>query len=70
MNRKQGIALLKEITERHLVEPSFASIEKNHQGSYNLIIRGDCKIQELKELLAEKNLTIEWDKDYFTIFEH
>ncbi len=71
MDRTDAVALLREITDKRLVEPSFISIEKNKHGTYNLIIKGESDIKELKELVAGKNLVIEEDKKgNYVIYKH
>jgi len=71
LDRQEAIALLKELTDLKIIQPSFVAIEKNKQSGFVVIIKGDCDIQALKELVAERNLAIETEKgkDTITIFE-
>ena len=71
LDRHEAVALLKELNDLNIVHPSFVAIEKRKHGSFVIVIKGDCDIRALKELVAEKNLAIETDKgkDTVTIFE-
>ncbi len=57
------MALLKELIDKGLIAPSLISVEKNDQGTYDLILKGNCDAKELKEAVAEKDLLIEEQKD-------
>jgi hypothetical protein len=56
------LKLLKELTEREIVQPSLVSIEKNIQGTVNLILKIDCGIDPLNQFVAEKSLSIKEEK--------
>ena len=59
MERKEAVALLRELVEKKTVQPSFVAIEENRNGTFNLIIQDDCSSQELRQLAAAKKLLVE-----------
>ena len=61
MERKEAIALLRELVDRNLAQPSIVSIDKNERGGFNLVIKDDC--QMIKQFIAEKKLAIKEDKE-------
>jgi hypothetical protein len=71
LDRHEAIALLKELSELNIIQPSFVAIEERKHSSFVIIIKNGCDIRALKELVAEKNLAIETDKGKgtITIFE-
>jgi len=71
LDRPEALELLKELNNLNICQPSFVAIEKNKHRGFIIVIKGDCDIQALKEVVAEKNLAIETDKgkDMITIFE-
>ena len=63
MERKEAVDLLKQIIEKNLAEPSFISIEKNHGGRFNLVMKDECDSRELRDFVAEKKLTVKVDEE-------
>jgi len=61
LERKEAIALLRELVDRNLAQPSIVSIDKNERGGFNLVIKDDC--QMIKQFIAEKKLAIKEDKE-------
>ncbi len=59
MEREEALALLKELVVNKLSQPSFISIEKNQDGTFDLIMKDDYSSNELKQLAAEKHLVVE-----------
>jgi hypothetical protein len=70
LDRKEAVALLRELMENNLAQPSLVSIEENQTGTF-LIMKDDGNSQELRQFVAGKNLTVEVDKEngYFIIHE-
>ena len=58
MERKEAIALLKEIVGNSLCLPSLVYLKENKRGKFVLVFKGDCDTVALKQFAAEKNLTI------------
>ncbi len=71
MQRSEAIALLKEIIEANLVQPSFIHVKGNQHGHYDLIIKGDCDAVEIRQLIAKKDLAllVEKEKDTCRIYK-
>ena len=71
MERKEAVALLKEIVTNNLAQPSFASIEKNKRGTFSLIIKNEYDLQALKQFITEKNLALKenTEEGYFVIYK-
>lgn len=61
IKRAEAVALLKELGEAKLVEPSFVIIEKNHPDIYQLKIKGRYNFQEIELLLKERLLVEEFE---------
>ncbi|MGA2386924.1 MAG: hypothetical protein ABSG33_10370 [Candidatus Bathyarchaeia archaeon] len=62
MERKEAVALLRELVNNNLAESSLVSIEKNPSGDFNLIMKDYCGTKELKLFVAGKNLKIDVDE--------
>ena len=69
MERKEAVALLREVIGNNLAQPTIVSIEKNQNGSFNLVMKDDCNNRALRRFVAQKNLIAEVDKKkgYFVI---
>ena len=70
MDRAEAVALLKELISLNLIQPSLISVEKNSSGGFSLIMKVDGDLQGIRQLIAEKNLAMEEDKEkgYCIIF--
>jgi hypothetical protein len=66
VKRAEAIALLKELGSGQLVEPSLVLIERKSPDFYQLIIKGNYSLQEIKTFLGNKFL-IEENKNYLII---
>jgi hypothetical protein len=66
LERAEAIALLKQILALNLALPSMVALNQNKKGAYDLVLRGDCDIQPIKEFAAEQNLAVKWDKEKST----
>ena len=68
MERKEAIALLKELIDRDLVHPSFVSL--NGTGDkFSLMFNGDCASPELKQFALDRSLSITETRGYCLVFE-
>jgi hypothetical protein len=68
VNREESVALLKELGDHQLVSPIVVSIEHGLPDAYQLKIKGDYDIQEMRVFLKNKFL-VEENKDYIVISE-
>ena len=66
IKRAEAVALLKELGEAELIQPSFVIIEKIFPGIYQLKIKGDYNFQEIGAFLNNRFL-IEECKNYLII---
>ncbi len=67
MERHEALALLRELVENKVSQPSFVSIRENQNGKFNLILKDDYSSEELKQLAAQKNLLVEVDEKGYCI---
>ena len=58
MERHEAVELLKQLIAQHLVVPSLVALEKNKHGKFDLILKGDCDTQALKEFLSQRYLIV------------
>lgn len=63
LERAEATALLKQILALNLALPSMVVLNRNKKGAYDLVLRGDCDTQSMKEFVAEQNLAVKWDKE-------
>ena len=71
MDRKEAVALLKELSTECLIQPSLVLIEKRKPDSYQLRIKGDYDRQLIQTFLNKKNFEFEENSDrgYLSIFK-
>jgi hypothetical protein len=67
MNRKEAIALLSELGANQLVNPNFVLIEERKPNAYQLKIKGDYCLQEIKLFLKNRFLINENNNNYLII---
>ena len=70
LDRREAVALLRQLIDNSLAQPSIVSIERNKRGTFNLIIKGDCNLQAIKQFISERKLVLEENNDtgYCTIY--
>ena len=56
MDRVEALSLLKELTALGIVQPTFVSVEKNEQGTFDLTLKVNGDLSELKAFLNCRNL--------------
>jgi len=59
LERKEAIALLKELIIRFLVSPSLVAINENNTGDFNLMVKGEYDNQALIEFIDKNKLLLE-----------
>ena len=71
MNRLQAMAVLKELVDNDLVEPSFVSICESKPNHYQIQIKCDYNKAEIDAHAKKHSLTIEEDKErkYLVIYK-
>lgn len=62
MDRKEAVALLRELIIRNLALPSLVSLQENKHGKFDLVMKADCDSQPLIQFIAEKNLVLTENK--------
>ncbi len=62
MDRKEAVVLLKEMVNLGLIQPSFVSVEKNDHDTFNLVMKADGNLFEIRSFLSDKNLIISEDE--------
>ena len=69
MDRREAVALLKELGTEHLIQPSLVLIKQRTPDSYQLEIKGNYDSQRIEEFLNNKGFSYEENKDYLIIFK-
>ncbi|MGA2681227.1 MAG: hypothetical protein ABSF44_05435 [Candidatus Bathyarchaeia archaeon] len=69
MDRKEAVALLKELGTEHLIQPTFVLIKQRTPDSHQLQIKGDYDREEIELLLKNRKFSLEENKDYLIIFK-
>jgi deoxyadenosine/deoxycytidine kinase len=71
LERKEATAILKEIIDLSPEFLSFVTLIENDPGKFDIVIKGDCDLAELKSIIAERKLKIEenMEEGYYTIFK-
>ena len=67
LDRKEAVALLKELGEEQLIQPSLVLIEKIKPDSYQLKIRGDYDLKQIRIFLKKRGFSFEENKCYVVI---
>jgi len=69
LERKEATATLKELLGNGFCLPSLVSLKENTRGKFDLILKGDCDSQALKQFIERKNLMVKEDakKGYWII---
>lgn len=68
MNRKEAIALLRELSANQLVNPSSIILEERTIDKYQLKIRGDYCLREI-ETLVKNRFSISEDQNFLIIYK-
>jgi hypothetical protein len=68
LDRKEAVALLKELGAEHLIQPTFVLIKQRTPDSCQLEIKGDYDFKEIEQLLKNRKFCLEEKKDYLIIF--
>ena len=61
IKRAEAVALLKELGEAELIQPSFVLLEIKSPDNYQLRIRGSYNLQEIKSYLKNRFLIEEYE---------
>ena len=66
MKREEATALLKELLYYNLVQPSYVHLKRNEHGHFDLVIKCDCDVIELRKFIVAKDLALLVDKEHGT----
>ncbi len=71
MNRAEVVALMKQLSDEYLIDPTFVLIEKRTPGNYQLKVRADYDRHIIEMFIEKFNLAIQEDKTkgFLTIFK-
>jgi hypothetical protein len=70
MKRSEAVAILKELSAEHLIQPSWVLIEQRKPDSYQLCVKGDFDRFQIESFLKKYPLSFEEDtKGYLCIFK-
>jgi len=71
MDRKEALAMLKELIAEDLVDPSYVNVSKRTPNHYQIQIRCDYNKKEVEAHAKKYGLTIEEDKErkYLVIYK-
>jgi len=61
IKRAEAVALLKELGEAELIQPSFVLLEIRSPDNYQLRIKGSYNLQEIKRYLKNRFLIEEYE---------
>jgi hypothetical protein len=67
LNRAEAIALLKETVTLNLIQPSFVSVDKNKEGTFNVVMKVDGDLTQIRAFLPDKDLILSEDKEKGTV---
>ena len=69
LERKETVALLKELGTEHLIQPSSVLIKQRTPDGYQLEIKGNYDCQAIEEFLKNRGFSYKENKDYLIIFK-
>ena len=69
MERKEAVALLKELGTEHLIQPSLVLIEKRKPDRLQLQIKGNYDRPLIEAFLKNRGFSYEENQDYLIIFK-
>lgn len=67
MDRKEAIALVKELGDRELVQPTFVVIENKSPDKLQLKIKGEYDCHQIEVFLKNRGFSFQETKDFLTI---
>jgi len=68
LDRKEAVALLKELGVEQLIQPSLVLVEKRKLDSYQLKIKGSYDLKQIMIFLKNRGFRLEENGDYLVIF--
>lgn len=69
MKRNEAVALLKELSSEHLIQPTFVIIQQRKPERYQLEIKGEYDRQLIEKFLNNRNAVLEETGNYLVIFK-
>jgi len=70
LERKEAVALLKELITGDLAQPFLVSLNENKRGKFDLVVKDDCNIQAIRRFALGKNFHVEVDEEKGYCFIH
>jgi hypothetical protein len=67
LDRKEAVALVKELGDRELIKPTFVIINRDKPNRYNVQIKGDFDRKEIELFLKNRGYSFEENNDYLII---
>lgn len=67
MNRREAVALVKELGDRELIKPTFVIINRDEPNRYKVQIKGDYDRKEIELFLKKRGYSLEENNDYLVI---
>ena len=58
MERKEAVALIRELIRLNLAHPPFIDIEKNERGTYNIVLKANGDVNQIRAFLAKTGLVL------------
>ena len=68
MDRKEAVALVKELGDKELIKPTFVIIHRDEPNRYKVQIKGDYDYKEILTFLKNRGYSFEESKDFLIIF--
>jgi hypothetical protein len=59
LERAEAVSLVKEVVSSFLAHPSLVYLKERERGKYDLVLAGDLEVNELRRLVAKKNLILD-----------
>ena len=67
LDRKEAVALVKELGDRELIRPIFVMIDRAEPDRFNVKMKGDCDWKEIELFLKGRGYTFQQKSDYLII---
>jgi hypothetical protein len=71
VERKEAVALIRELIRLNLAHPSFIDIEKNERGTYSIVLKANGDVNQIRAFLAKTDLLLleDMEKGTCTIYK-
>jgi len=69
MKREEAVAILKELSSAHLIQPSLVLIQQKEPDKYQLKVKGDFSCQDIEIFLKGRGFSCEENNNHLVISE-